>query len=441
MRAIKIRLKNPIRMLYDEYSLDSVLRKDLNLVLFGIATVMIYYPTTTGPALTGYAKALGAGDFFYGLIMAVPVIGAAMQIVASYIIESTGRRKKLFVLFGIIGRGLWILIGAVPLLVPGAMGNGRLVLVMLLITASTASQSFVNVGFFPWMSELAPIAMRGRYMALRSSVGAFVGLVAAIIIAVMLDKCSSFGAYAVLFTIAAFFGMLDIGGFLFVTDTQKHGGNSGTEPFTAILKRAVGNQRFRRFLLFWSLWMFAFNLSNAFGNMYALGMLSLTFLQVILSGQVAYSLTNILITPGWGRLLDRRGPKWVLKRGGILSSAVQLLWLFAKPGSAWPLFLVNIAYGATMPSVDLVNQQMQMSSTPERNRSMYVALFAAVTSVAGTALGYFCGGAILEMLGEISFRVGPVLMDRYKILFVCAGILRIVLLLIFVPGMEDNMDN
>src|SRR5437867_356835 len=95
-------------------------RRSLRLVMlawvFGAAWVNI----TTGAALTRYAKLMQMPTFGFGLLAALPFAGALMQLFASYVLERFGGRKGVFITVGIIHRGFWLGVAAIPWIFPGA---------------------------------------------------------------------------------------------------------------------------------------------------------------------------------------------------------------------------------------------------------------------------------------------------------------------------------
>ncbi len=429
---------NPIRGLYNRHNLSKVQRKDMNLVIFSAASFMVYFPITTGGPLAGFVREIGAGDFFYSVLMALPLLGNLLQVFASLIIERTGKRKVLFITFGVASRFLWTFVGIIPMLMLSNV-QGAIPYVIGLITLSSILNAFTGTGFFSWMGDLIPIRMRGRYLGLRDSVATFVGLIGAIIIAKIMDAMSGLSTYMVVFIVAGIFGTLDILSFIYVSDPpmkkEKHA------SIGVIFKRACKNKGFVKYVLFWTAWFFSFNMAYPFYNMYALGPLALTFTQVAVAGQVAFSITSSLTSPRWGGQLDKHGHQWVIFRVGIAMSIVPLLWLTATKGNMWPFLIFSLCNGLFLSGINTTANQMLMTVTPSENRSMHVAIYLLVTSLFGTMAGYLSGGAILEALGDINFQIGNVVMDRYKIIFIGAAILRLFVLFFLLPGLKQQKED
>ncbi len=73
---------------------------------------------------------------------------------------------------------------------------------------------------------------------------------------------------------------------------------------------------------------------------------------------------------------------------------------------------------------------MLLQSTPSKNRSMYIATYSVATSICAFS-GFLIGGALLEWQASVGLWEGIAFLDRYKVLFVTVGILRLILILTF----------
>lgn len=426
------KFSNPLKSLYTTFNLTKQRSKDMNIVILSFASFYIFLPITTGAPLTNFATKLGAGDFFYSVLIAMPVLGNALQIFASIILERTKKRKKLFIICGIIARGSWILIGLIPLLVLANGGSNAIYWILALLLVSSVSNSMLGVGFFSWMGDLIPTKMLGRYFGIRESIGTIVCLLSTLLVSLYLDSHTSFESYAIVFAVAGIAGIIDILGFIFITDIPMK--NDPHPPLKIFIKKAMASKSFVKYIIFWSLWSLSFNMSGAFYNLYALSYLNLSFFQVAVAGQIAYSTISAITAPKWGGVLDKSGIHHVLMRSGAMSSIIPLIMLFSVQGSMWTFLIFSLFNGLTLTAVNNTAQKMLMSSTPNTNRTMYIALYSATTSICAV-VGYLLGGALLELLGDISFDVFFVKMDRYKILFSSTGILRLLIVLLFAPAM------
>ena len=432
-----LRYSGPVKSLYDNFNLDKKRRRDISITIFSFAAFYIFFPITTGVPITKFADKLGAGDFFYSLLIALPIFGNALQVAASVLLEKTRKRKALFISFGIVARFTWVIIGLVPLLILANGGSSAVYWILLFMVISSVANSMLGVGFFSWIGDLIPPKMIGRYFGLRESIGTVVSVTATLLVSIYLNHNTSYESFAVIFAIAGIAGTIDILGFIFVSDIPMK--EVSRPPLRAFYKKAFSSPAFMRYIIFWSLWAFTFNMSVAFYNLYALTALELSFMKVALAGQITFSSIAFFAAPLWGNALDRSGTHHVLIRAGVVSSVIPLIMLFSSKGSIVAFLIFSIFNGMTLTGINTTAQKMLASTLPEDNRTMYIAAYSVITSVAAVA-GYLSGGGFLELLGDITLHIGFIDLDRYKILFSLSGLLRLAVLVFYLPAMTKLLD-
>jgi len=432
------RYQDPIKSLYDNFNLPKRRRRDISLTIFSFAAFYIYLPIITGAPISKFSEKLGAGDFFYSLLIAMPILGNALQIFASIILEKTKKRKPLFIICGIISRASWIMIGLIPLLLAAESQPTAIYWILLFMVISSVTNSMLGVGFFSWLGDLMPKGMMGRYYGLRESIGTIVSLATILFVSLYLDKHSSFESFAIVFAVAGAAGVIDILGFIFVTDvpmsTHPH------PPVSQFIKKAFSSKSFLMYIVFWSLWALTFNMSVGFYNLYGLTYLKLSFMQVAVAGQIAFSSVAFFAAPRWGNTLDKSGVHHVMLRAGVISSVIPLVMIFSVPGSMWTYVVFSLLNGLSLTAVNTTAQKMLTTATPETNRTMYIALYSVITSVFAV-VGYLLGGALLEVLGDMDFTFALIRWDRYKVLFSAAGLLRLAVILLVMPLMSKVLED
>jgi len=174
--------------------------------------------------------------------------------------------------------------------------------------------------------------------------------------------------------------------------------------------------------------------------MYALGSLNMSFTQITVTGQIASNLTTIFFITKWGRFLDRYGSKPVLYITCIISSVLPLLWIFASKSNYIPVLLFNLIGGMIWCGTDITNQSMLITNTPTENRSASIAIYFIVTSIIGNALAFVAGGFFLDQVGKfkLAFVVFGESLNKYQLLFILAFLMRLVVVLIFLPRVNDD---
>ena len=141
------RLKMPSIELYNMHGLSADTKRALRMVIvaamFGNAFTII----TTSAAWTGFQRALGADSMQMGILSAIPVAASVIQIFASFVLEKHMNRRTLLLVFGLLHRVGWLMIGLTPLFLPEAMGGARLYVVMALLAAASLGAAFLNVSY------------------------------------------------------------------------------------------------------------------------------------------------------------------------------------------------------------------------------------------------------------------------------------------------------
>ena len=436
-------LRSPFTKLYDEAGLTHALRRGLMFVILGNLSGSLFFNITQGSALVGLAAELGANDFVFGLLMAIPLFGAIIQIPAAMIVSRAGKRKKYMLTYGIVSRTMWIVIGIVPFFAPLSEGWMKLWAVIFLVGIASVSGSFINICFTPWLADLVPLRIRGRWIASRDRIASVLGVCVGILTALVLDHVPGFTGYAIVFIVGGTFGVLDMLAFIGVRETQMI--QSAAKSISAIFKQIYRDKKFFRFMVFWTLWMFSINFGGAFTIRYALGPMNLSFLEVTLASQMAAALTTVVVISKWGRTIDRYGSKPVLLIACMMHAVSPLIMLFAQPNQVITILLLHLIGAAFWSASNLACVNMQMSCSPDDGRPAYIAVFSCVTSLMGAFFGVFLGGAFLEWLPgfmqQANLTISGNTPDQYKIAFTVSVIFRLVTVFLFIPRLENDKDS
>lgn len=427
--------------MYEERSLTRDVQRSLHLVIVAVTFGMVFLTITGGFPLTGFARSLGAGDFIYGVLMGLPVVGGVLQVFVSYLLETTRKRKKIFLIGGIIQRAMWVPIALIPYFLPMSAPLLRIWGVILLITVSSMSGAFVNVTFYSWMGDLIPGNIRGRYFSRRSMISTIASCLTGIGVGWFLDTVKGFSGYAIIFSIAALFGLLDILSFIWVTDPVMVS-DEKKPAFFHMFKSVFKDRNYRTLVIFAAAWGFSVNISGPFYTVYMMEYLKMSFLQISLYGQVVSNIVTIIVVSRWGNLIDRFGNKPVLRLCALIVASLPFLWVFATPGHYGIVPVINLLAGALWCGVELSNQNLLLGLAPDKNRSMYIAIFFMVTTLIGNALAFVCGGFFLEQIKPIADAWNLTLLgypiNYYHFLFILSGSLRYLSIFLFIPYIVEK---
>lgn len=429
---------NPLTRLYDEAKLPQAIRRSLSLILlgnlFGNLHAIICGGGTT--AMIGLANQLQAGDFAFGLLNGIPQAAALLQIPFSLLVNRTHKRKKYLLTYGLFSRALWLLFGFIPLIVPQEPAGLALWMLIFLLGISSCCASAINVCWFPWLSDLAPISIRGRWFSIRDSVVAACNLLFGLLVARLLDTLPIESRYVIIFLIGGAVGILDMVCFGFCKEV--YSAPPQRLHFGGILKDILRNKPFLRLVIMWTAWCFAANLCGPYLARYSVNEMGLSFTQMMVFSTAAASIATILVISRWGKALDHYGCRSVMLVAAVANALTDGFYLFSTPGNIVPVLLRNFVGALCWSGTNLAATSMQLSASPDESRPSYIAVFACVTSLIGTTLGTLAGGLLLEGWQNAGWFTGA--FDRFKALILLAVILRLCVAVFLVPPLTNDRE-
>lgn len=436
MKLFRKRNPGTLSTLYEEARLDHDVRRGLNWILAGNLFGNMHGTICGGgsAAMVGLAGLLGAGDMEFGLLVAIPQIAALMQLPFSMLVNRTHKRKIWLMTFGVVSRVLWLLFGFLPLLNTIPESKLPLYTLITLLGISSVCGAAINVCWFPWFSDLAPMRIRGRWLSHRDMIIAVANLLFGLLVAYLLDILPVDSKYVIIFLVGGALGVMDMICFGFVKEKW-----TAVPPKMQLRKSVMEilrNKPFMRFVLMWTAWCFTANLSGAYLTPYAMNSMGLGFMQITVFGSVAAALATVVAVPKWGQALDRFGSRNVMWVSAIGASLTPAFYLLSTPGSVMPTFLHNVIGALFWSGANLAANGLQLSASPDDNRPMYIAMFSCIAALAGTAFGTMCGGWFLEWSQSQNLFVG--FFDRYKVLILISVVLRFAFVILLVPGLSND---
>ena len=432
--------RSALSLLYDEAALPAVIRRSLNLILlgniFGNLHGIICGGGTT--AMIGLANELQAGDLAFGLLNGIPQAAALLQIPFSILVNRTHQRKKYMLTLGMFSRALWLLFGLIPVVVPTNPAWLPLWTLIFLLGVSSCCSAVINVCWLPWLSDLAPMKIRGRWFSYRDMLVAGCNLLFGLLVAWLLDTLPASTRYIIVFILGGTVGMLDMACFGFCR--EQYSDQPQRQRIIPMMKSIFRNRPFVRLVVMWTAWCFTANLCGPYLGRYSVSDMGLSFMQMTAFGTAAASIAAILVTPGWGRALNQFGCRSVMLVAGLAAAVTDAFYLLSAPGSVLPVLLRNFVGALCWSGTNLAANSMQLSATPDEGRPSYIAVFACLTSLVGVALGTMCGGALLEAWEQAGWFTGGTGPDRLKMLVILSVALRLAVALLLVPPLENDRD-
>jgi len=183
----------------------------------------------------------------------------------------------------------------------------------------------------------------------------------------------------------------------------------------------MSDPTFRRLLLFAVYWSFAVMVSSPFVLPYFLNHLHMTYVQVAVWSAIS-AVSALVLAPTWGRLADRVGNRPVLAVSTFLAGTLlPLTWMLAAPGHLWPIWLSGVVDALVWSAINPGIFNLSLATTPRENRAAFIAVFSALTGVAG-----FLGGLVSGPLLDLYRALSPAATGwtAYHTLFTTSAVLR-----------------
>ncbi|MEH2168186.1 MAG: MFS transporter [Nostoc sp.] len=398
----------------------------------------VYSLGTGGILLSNFLVELGASPVVFGMLSSIPMLVNLIQPLGAYLSERSTSRFQYSLRTHGIGRLLWlVLVIGIASVSWGVFNPHQLVILTLLIVLfSNLLGGLGSPSWLSWVAMIVPRRLRGRYFGTRNSAASLTNLVCVPMAGLVVSHWygGSLQGYGVVLLVGIVFGIVGLGCQYFQVDMnprclrQQATQNtcSGKFPQTSEIQTEVvkdeastvpesncqpyiptpqnqldnsiwKNSNFLRFLLYFSFWTLAVNLSSPFFNLYMLDTLDLDVSYVTIYNSLQAGATLLMLIL-WGKLADKIGNRPILICVGILVAATPLLWLGIGVNRLdiwlW-LPLLHILTGGTWAAIDLCSNNIQLAIAPIKNQSIYFAIAAAVAGASG-ALGTTIGSFLVQ---------------------------------------------
>ncbi|MGB0743334.1 MAG: MFS transporter [Opitutales bacterium] len=379
----------------------------------------------TGAFLPGMALALGAGNFMIGVLASLAPISQMAQIPAILLVERVGLRKLVTVLCAGASRLALVAAAFTPYLAPEAW---KVPLFFTFMVLFFFGGSVAGCSWSSWIKDIVPEKIMGSYLASRLAAATALGAALSLIAGFGIDGLTlAIGepskAYAVIFLIAAGFGLYGAGLLTHVPEPRMQRADDGGKWLNSLLN-PVKDQNFRRLLIFSAAWSFTVIMSGAFFAVYMLNRIGLPMSGVILLALLS-QVTNIYFFRVWGRIADRYSNRSVL----AVSVPLYILLLLTYPFTTLPeryyltiplLIFIHVVGGISTAGFNLCAANIALKLAPHGKATAYLGtnafcagLAAAIAPIVGGLIGsYF---AIKEISIKVFYHADSSLPDAVAI--------------------------
>lgn len=424
------------------------LRNTLGILTLSGVFWCVWFNTTTGTPLTLFAQKLGASNFEFGLLTALPFLASLMSIPGSFWIERTGRRKGPFLWSLYSQRLMWGPIALAPLFLASRFGlsgpGAALDLFLVLVFLMYAVGSVGGPAWLSWMSDVVPSRLNGKYFSRRRQWGILVAAPTAAFVGWFLDHCVPDDAHAVLGWCAIFFLCAAVCGLADIHMHQYLPARDRPPRQSLRLVETFGQPlRDRPFLIASALiaaLTFALTFLGQFATLFLLNQIGAGNMTVQMALVVAPMVGQWLLLGAWGRAADRAGKRPLLVLAAIGLLPVGLGWCFVTRGNLWLAYLLSAAGAALWTGVEVVNMNLVLEKSANRRQGAggYAAVNSVIVNVAG-CLGGLVAGAIAQALTNWHWQPFPggKIFNFYDVLFVGGTAVRGLALCALLPLLHE----
>ncbi|GMQ60572.1 hypothetical protein AN1V17_49720 [Vallitalea sediminicola] len=400
-----------------KFKLD-IKQKNVFLICIALRNVIESIAMPGNLVLTSFMIFLGLADYEMGYILGFIALTNIFQVFSPLIYEKFKSPKKMVLITRTLRFVIFYLIMLLPFL-----ESSRFIILLFIIFTSMSFTSLMGGTFLAWNDRIIPIDRKGRYYSTRNLIGNGVGILMPLCVGRVLDTyVHTTSLFMIIFIVSIIFA---VGEIFIITRLEDYplitkGKLSLKQTLTLPLK----DPKYRQFIIFSLLWMFAWNFGRPFFNIYAIKYIKLSY------GFIAFvssftAVIKLLLAKFWGAGVDRYGFKKILKYTGLCFMATHFLWLFISVDCHIIYFLFILLNGIFMIGFNIAKFNVNLKLTDHEHRLSYMAVNAAITAVFSFVSTNI--STIIIRVIDPSWKIFS--LDIFQILFGIAGILYLIALI------------
>ena len=388
--------------------------------------------TFFGPAFVLFLNELQLNNAQIGLLLSFfPFLG----IISFFIAPSVGRYgyKRTFVSFFGARKFVTLMLLLVPWVAVRSGPQATLLYIGAIMVLFGLCRAISETAMFPWLSEMIPNSIRGRYSAVNNIIMNLTGVVAITAASWVLERPLGLSRFTFLFGAGIIFGLVAVW-----AATHHPGGAStrGTDAENISQKdilKSLRDTNFTTFIAGLGLVTLATTPMFSFLPLFMREQVGLSDGQVVLlqNGTLIGSLSATYLA-GWAA--DRYGSKPVMLSGVWLMMLLPIGWLLMPRGSNLSLFValgIALVQGIAVIMWGIGSARMLfVNIVPFDKKAEYMGIYYALVGIIG-GFSQLIGGVILDVFANLSGARGIVTIDSFTPLFVLGFALLLVGLISF----------
>jgi MFS family permease len=302
-----------------------------------------------------------------------------VQLLSAMIVERGASRRRLTIASSLLNVAGWGLIVVMPFVMKGVSKDLRIGILIGIITLNTVFAYVSGNARSSWIGDLIPARQRGAFFGRLIMYAGIIGALLAMIEGTFLDRLKKVGieGFSWLFLFGMVFGLINILLFLPQADVPLHEHHMGRR-FREMVKDTVANRPLMAVMVYAVIWSLQ-TIAGPFYVTYILRDLKMSFLSFGILGGVS-TVTMLLSSPFWGRIVDRYGCRPVLIACTAYLAPTPLVWFWmTKPIYVYAAVLpLNLIGGFAIAGISVALNTLIYKVTPSAGRSVQLAVYSVI---------------------------------------------------------------
>jgi MFS family permease len=397
----------------------------LRLITVAGCLAMVYIACLQSPILTEFYRHLGAQEWHFGVLGALPFASYMMQFFGAAITNRLRRRRGLVMFLFIFGRLLHLPVAFAPVLFPNLAEAPMLALIFVLVALNNIVLNLGVPMWFSWMGDLIPKRIFGQYWGTRHQFMLATWTVSYLVITLIAYLTRDHAVSDVYQGLAAFgcaIGIVDILLFLKVREPDNRA--AGDRPVIEALLEPLGSPGFRSVITYACAMHASAMFAASFMQLYLLKVIGVPVWQANIVFCTA-NLGAVFVSRMWGKVTDEHGHRPVFVICTACKPIIVIVFMLIMPG--WTVWLLPVAlfFDGMCNAGNLVALNSYMlREAPKENRSMFIAATLALTGLAA-GCGSLVGGQFLTFTRDVSFALAGRDWSNYHLLFAVSALARV----------------
>lgn len=387
--------------------------------------------------MNAFALHLGATSIQMGFLTGMPqLLGSFLQLV-SVGLGNWFSRRRIVLLSALLQTLLMFGFAVLAVLRRPGLVESLIMLVMLY----HASSNLIQPQWRAWMGSLVPQRQRGRFFAARSKLTIGTSLAMFLVGGLLLSLSDRFelawiGFFA-LFFISAIGRAFSC--FFLWSMHDPHVPSTDQRTTTVLgtvlrIRDSMGDTTFRNYTIFFAGMQGAVAVSGPFFAVYMLEELHYTYIEYSINLMASIA-TQFTMLRYWGKVSDRHGNRIVMLLCSVLMPVIPVLWLFSD--NYYWLLVAQLISGLAWGGFNLATANYLYDIRPHQTDfATYAAVQAGIAAVL-VFVGSIAGGYLAHVAPLLNELLPWPLASALFIVFLASGVLRLAVLLWFIPRAEE----